>query len=301
MSILEKYKQNRQSSLDKLTQELQKINQPSYGDDRYWQPTVDNQGNGSAVIRFLPAHVNEDVPFVRFWEHAFKNEFTNKWYIEKCLTSLGEDDPVVQYNNILYASKDDDKIKQAKDQKRKLYYVANVYVVDDPAKPENNGKVKLYKFGQKIWDKINKAMNESDPDERVKPFDILDEGANFKIEICKVAGYRNYDGSRFLLRKKGPLSNDEDMLESVLTQISPLQELVSPDKFKPYDRLKKRLMEVLGEDEVDLSVAKHVKTTEVSKHQFDEDDDIPFTPTSRVSKKDDVDVDMDYFKNLVDD
>jgi hypothetical protein len=294
-------KRSRQENLNKLTDQLKKLNSNesnSSSDDRFWYPDVDKVGNGFAVIRFLPAPVNEDVPFVRLWQHSFKAA-TGKWYIENSLTTINKADPVGEYNTQLWNSTTDDKSparKQARDQKRKLTYIANVYIVKDPANPENEGQVRLFKFGKKLFDKLNEAMNPQFEDEKpLNPFDLW-EGANFKIKIRQVDGYRNYESSLFAERE--PLMSDDDDLEAIWKKEYSLQELVSPKNFKDYDTLKKKLYTVLGigstdsEDEEELPVAEAPKPkAKVAK--IDED----AAPWSN----DEDDEELSYFKRLADD
>jgi hypothetical protein len=178
-------KKTRSEQLNKLTSEVSKLNaspQDRSDDDNFWKPEVDKAGNGFAVIRFLPAPNNEDVPFVRVWDHGFKGP--GGWYIEKSLTTLGKQDPVSEYNSQLWNSTTDDNSpqrKQVRDQKRRLTFISNIYVVKDPSNPANEGKVFLYKYGKKIFDKLNEAMNPQFDDESpVNPFDLW-EGANFSF------------------------------------------------------------------------------------------------------------------------
>lgn len=247
LSITELKKQ-RKSSLEKLNQKLQEITTPSYQDDssKYWKPEVDKAGNGHAIIRFLPAPKGEDIPFVRYWMHSFKGP-TGQYYIENSLSTLNKPDPVVELNGRLWNSSDSDSSperKQAREQKRKLVYVANILVVNDPAHPENNGKVFLFKFGKKIFDKLNDVMNPSFEDEQpLNPFDPWD-GANFKLKIRNVEGYRNYDKSEF--DKPSLISENDEELERIWGLCYSLEELVATDKFKSYDDLKERLYRVLG-------------------------------------------------------
>lgn len=240
-------KQTRKSSFDKLTSELNKMKQggpqdSNNKDDNIWKPDVDKSGNGHAVIRFLPAPAGEDVPFVRIWDHGFQGP--GGWYIEKSLTTLGKPDPVSELNTKLWNSGIEANKETVRKQKRKLNYYSNIYVVSDPTRPQNEGKVFLFKYGKKIFDKLNEAMNPEFPDEApINPFDLW-EGANFKLKIRNVAGYRNYDKSEF--DKQAPLSEDDDELKKVWTSEHSLQELVDPKNFKSYEELKVRLEKALG-------------------------------------------------------
>ena len=294
-------KRQRTSSLERLTKEINKLankEQGSSSDDRYWQPEVDKAGNGYAIIRFLPAPVNEELPWVRIWNHGFQGP--GGWYIENSLTTLNQTDPVAEYNSKLWNSGNDKDKEIARKQKRRLTYIANIYVVKDPAHPENEGKVFLYKFGKKIFDKINEKMNPEFEDEKpTNPFDLW-AGANFKLKIRKVEGYRNYDKSEF--EEPAPLLDDDDDMEAIWKSEHSLAELVAADKFKSYDELKKRLDKVLSEPNG-------------SSRKSDEDDDIPFErPASRPSaapavgktaaapkKKIDEDDDLEFFNKLAED
>lgn len=246
------------SSLDRLTKEIEKINTVSEGkqsDDRFWKLERDKSGNGSAVIRFLPPPAvdgDDALPWVRYFDHGFKGP-TGKWYIENSLTTFNEKDPVGEYNSKLWNETTDDNSwqrKQAREQKRRLHYVSNIYVVSDPKNPQNEGKVFLFKFGKKIFDKITLLMNpEFDGDEPVNPFDFW-RGANFKIRIRTVDGYPNYDQSVFDAPK--PLLNDDEELEALWKKEYSLKEFLDRKNFKTYAELKKRLDEVLGNEEQPL-------------------------------------------------
>ncbi len=255
-------KRQRTSSLERLTKEINKLankEQGSSADDRYWQPEVDKAGNGYAIIRFLPAPMNEELPWVRLWNHGFQGP--GGWYIENSLTTLNQPDPVAEYNSKLWNSGNDKDKEIARKQKRRLSYIANIYVVKDPAHPENEGKVFLFKFGKKIFDKINEKMNPEFEDEKpMNPFDLW-AGANFKLKIRKVEGYRNYDKSEF--DEPAPLNDDDDDMEAIWKSQHSLAELVAPDKFKSYEELKKRLEKVLSEPNG-------------APRKSDEDDDLPF-------------------------
>ena len=217
----------------------------SYGDDRFWKPTVDEGGNGYAVIRFLPAGEGQDLPWVRYWDHFFKGP-SGQWYIEKSLTTVGQNDPVSELNSRLWNSGIEDDKEIARKQKRRLHYVSNILVVNDPSNPANNGKVFLYDFGKKIFDKIMDKMQPEFPgEEPVNPFDFWN-GADFQLKIRNVAGYRNYDKSEF----KAPSAlyeADEVKLESTYNQMFDIAEFTDPASFKSYDELKGRLQVVLGE------------------------------------------------------
>ena len=241
-------KKSRNSSLDKLLQETQKLSDNTSGvsqgpDERIWKPTVDKAGNGYAVIRFLPEPQGEDLPWVRLFDHGFQG--TGGWYIENSLTTLNQKDPVSEYNSELWNNGTEAGKEQARKQKRRLKYFSNILVVKDPSNPQNEGKVFLYQYGKKIWDKINDLMQPEFEDESpVNPFDFW-EGADFKLKIRNVEGYRNYDKSEFDAPSQ-LFDGDDDSLEKVYEGLYSLQELVSPDKFKSYDELKQKLNKVLG-------------------------------------------------------
>ena len=240
-------KRNRNNTFEKLNSELTKLgnNEKSSADDRFWKPEVDKAGNGYAVIRFLPAPGEEDVPFVRIWDHGFQGP--GGWYIENSLTTIGQKDPVAELNSALWNVSSDDNSptrKQARTQKRRLHFISNICVVNDPAKPDNNGKVFLFKYGKKIFDKINDLMNPSFQDEKpINPFDLW-AGANFKLKIRQVEGYRNYDKSEF--DSVAPLNEDDEKLESVWKKEYSLKAFLDPSNFKTYDELKTKLNKVLN-------------------------------------------------------
>jgi hypothetical protein len=296
--------QSGKSSLEKLTQELAKMNQQNDGgkDNRFWYPNVDKAGNGYAVIRFLPAPGEEDVPFIRMFEHGFKGP-GGSWYIENSLTTIGKNDPVSELNSKLWNMSSDDESpsrKQARTQKRKLNFIANIYVIQDQANPENNGKVFLFKFGKKIYDKLNDAMNPQFPgDVPMNPFDLW-AGADFKLKIRNVDNYRNYDKSEFAT--PGPLFEDDNQMETVWKQEHSLQAFLDPSNFKSYEELKAKLEKVLGLNENGTMSPAAARTAAANK----EEDDLPWQApkeersakaSSAVEEEVDDD-DLAFFKKL---
>ena len=248
MSFAALKKQSRSGSLtERLMKKVEKLNEKGNNtDERLWKPAVDKAGNGYAVIRFLPAHANCELPWTQVWSHAFQGP--GGWYIENSLTTLGKDDPVGELNRSLWNSGRESDKDIARKQKRKLSYYANVYVVKDSSNPENEGQVKLYKFGKKIFDKITAAMQpEFDDEEAINPFDFW-QGANFKLKIKQVAGFWNYDSSEF--GKTEALLDDDAELEKIYDKIYDLSEFTAPDQFKTYEQLKSRLDTVLGTKQV---------------------------------------------------
>jgi hypothetical protein len=295
MSNFESLKRNR-SSLEKLTKAIEATTQSttesgSREDTRLWQPTVDKAGNGMAIIRFLPAPAvdGEDaLPWVRVFSHGFQGP--GGWYIENSLTTLNQKDPVSEYNSTLWNSGIEANKEIARKQKRRLNYVANVYVVSDPSNPENEGQIRIYKFGKKIFDKITEAMNPEFADETpVNPFDMW-EGANFKLKIRNVEGYRNYDKSEFA-DKSALLDGDDAKLETLWKQEHSLKEFLDPKHFKPYEVLKARLDKVLG---FEGEVAPRTKAEDVVVENFN-DSALNEIDAKIASGGDD---DLDYFKSL---
>ena len=244
----ETLKRNKGANISKILEAAKANNTgetKSYVDDRIWKPTVDKAGNGYAVIRFLPGK-DDQIPFVRYWDHGFKGP-TGLWYIENSLTSIGQTDPVGELNSRLWNSGIDADKEKARSQKRRLHYVTNIMVVSDPSAPQNEGKVYLYKFGKKIFDKIYDQMNPEFADETpIDPFDFW-EGANFKLKIRNVEGYRNYDKSEFSTAA-ALLEGSEDKLKDVYENMHDLTEFTNPKNYKTYDELKTKLMRVLGEE-----------------------------------------------------
>ena len=255
-------KKNR-GNFDSLMKEVEKINTPSEGnqkDDRFWQPEVDKAGNGQAVIRFLPPPKGEDLPWARIWHHAFQSPTTGKWYIENSLTTLNKPDPVSELNTELWHTGREKDKDTARAQKRKLSYISNIYVVKDPANPQNEGKAFLYKYGKKIFDKIKDVMQpQFDDEDPINPFDFW-KGANFKLKIRNVEGYRNYDKSDF--SDVSPLSDDDDKLEGIWSGEHSLVEFTDPKNFKSYDELKKKLEMVLTATGANLQKAEQVDLDE---------------------------------------
>ena len=292
-------RQSRKSAFDKLASEMNKMGNPneSSSDDNYWKPEVDKAGNGYAIIRFLPAPAGEDVPFVRIWDHGFQGD--GGWYIEKSLTTLNQADPVGEYNSKLWNSGVESDKEIARKQKRRLSYHSNIYVVKDTANPSNEGKVFLYKYGKKIFDKVNEAMHPQFPGEKaVNPFDLW-EGANFILKIRNVEGYRNYDKSEFAAPEA--LLDDDNELEEIWKSEHSLSELIDPKNFKSYDELKARLARALG---VGVESARASAAPIRDEEAFPmpaKTAAAPATATASAPWSDDEDDDLSFFKNLAKD
>ena len=274
------------SNLDTLVSELAKVAEPqkqqSYQDDRFWKPELDKTGNGYAVFRFLPAVQDEDLPWARLWSHAFQGP--GGWLIENSLTTLNKKCPISEANTLLWNSGVEADKEIARKRKRKLSYYANILIVSDSKHPENEGQVKLYRFGKKIFDKITEAMKPEFEDETpINPFDFW-EGANFKLKIRKVDGYWNYDKSEF----EGPSAvfNNDEAIEELWNKQFPLKPFLAPENFKSYDELKAKLDRVLtgvrntGTAE-DVAVPPSTPTTET-----DNDSDETLSYFSKLAEED---------------
>ena len=302
MSFASLKKQSNLGSLTaKLVKEVEKVNNSSGGgDERLWKPELDKSGNGFAVIRFLPAPDKEEIPWAKLYTHAFQGP--GGWYIENSLTTVGGKDPVSDYNRELWNSGNESDKDVVRKQKRKLSYYSNIYVVKDPTNPQNEGKVFLFKYGKKIFDKVMEAMQpEFDDEEAINPFDFW-QGANFKLKIVKKDGFWNYDKSEF--DSVAPLLDDDDALEAIWKKEYSLAAVTAADQFKSYEDLERRLKYVLGkkpaqsryipdselEDESEgynsRSVAEETVTKAVS------------TPTPSTTVDKDEDDALSYFQKL---
>ena len=302
MSFASLKKQSNLGSLTaKLVKEVEKVNNSSGGgDERLWKPELDKSGNGFAVIRFLPAPDKEEIPWAKLYTHAFQGP--GGWYIENSLTTVGGKDPVSDYNRELWNSGNESDKDVVRKQKRKLSYYSNIYVVKDPTNPANEGKVFLFKYGKKIFDKIMEAMQPEFEDESpINPFDFW-QGANFKLKIVKKDGFWNYDKSEF--DSVAPLLDDDDALEAIWKKEYSLAAVTAADQFKSYEDLERRLKYVLGkkpaqsryipdselEDESEgynsRSVAEETVTKAVS------------TPTPSTTVDKDEDDALSYFQKL---
>lgn len=272
------------SLTEKLIKQVEKLNDNGpKEDERFWKPVMDKGGTGSAIIRFLPAPEGCDLPWVQVWSHAFQSN--GKWIIDNCLTTIGQQCPVCEANRELWNTGSKDNQNIVRDRKRKLSYFANIYVVKDPANPQNEGKVFLYKFGKKIFDKISAAMQpEFDDEEPINPFDFW-KGANFKLKLVKKDGYWNYDKSEFA--PSSALLDDDDELEAIYKSLHNLNDFIAPSEFKSYDDLKKRLDYTLGlkgtpkyqdpetigeEEEIEVSrPSKEVRSSSIDDEDEDND------------------------------
>ncbi len=279
----------KKSSLDKLLNAVKVENEPqekkSYVDERLWKPELDKSGNGYAVIRFLPAIEKEDLPWAKLWSHAFQGP-TGQWFIENSLTTIGQKDPTSEYNTSLWNSGVESDKEIARKQKRKLQYYSNIYVVSDSKHPENEGKVFLFRYGKKIFDKIMAAMQPEFEDEKpINPFDFW-QGANFKLKIRKVDGFWNYDKSEF--EATSPLSDDDKTIERIWGEQYPLADFTAPSNFKSYNELKTRLDAVLSGKTTVGNVTESIEDEPVATPKVD---------TKPVEKAEEDDT-MDYFNKL---
>jgi len=287
------------SNLDTLIGELNKVAEPqsqkqSYSDDRFWKPELDKSGNGYAVFRFLPAVKNEDLPWARLWSHAFQGP--GGWYIENSLTTLNKKDPVSESNSLLWNSGVDADKEIARKRKRKLSYIANVLIINDAKHPENEGQVKLFKFGKKIFDKITEAMKPEFEDEKpINPFDFW-EGANFKLKIRKVDGYWNYDKSEF--DSPTAIADNDESIEEIWNKQYALKPFLAPENFKSYDELKSKLDKVLSgvrntgtAEDVAIPPAAQVSKPDVVEETVS-------APTPAVVEDEDSDETLSYFSKL---
>tara|TARA_R100001377_G_scaffold24975_1_gene13501 strand:+ start:2086 stop:2982 length:897 start_codon:yes stop_codon:yes gene_type:complete len=290
------------NSLDKLLGAAEQENKPlekkSYIDERIWKPVMDKTGNGFAIIRFLPAPKDEELPWVKLWNHAFQGP-TGQWYIENSLTTISQNDPVSELNTKFWNSGVESDKEIARKQKRKLQYYSNIYVVKDSANPQNEGKVFLYRYGKKIFDKVMETMQPAFEDETpVNPFDFW-EGANFKLKLRKVDGYWNYDKSEF--EAISALADDDEKLEEIWGKQYSLSEFTAPTNFKSYDELQIRLNTVLS------GTTKVGNVTDLQRSNAFDDSPSTTTvvdtkeepaPTVSMSNTEDDDDTMSYFEKL---
>lgn len=292
------FKKKSKSNMTDLIRKMEDQNKKTdYKDDRFWRPEIDKTGNGFAIIRFLPEVENEDCPWAKVYSHAFRGP--GGWYIENCLTTISQKDPVSELNTQLWNSGVESDKNLARDRKRKLNYTSNIYVVSDPSNPQNEGKVFLYKYGAKIFEKLQEVMKpEFKDEEAINPFDFW-KGANFRLKIRKVAGYTNYDKSEF--DSSSPLCKGDDTeLEKVWKSQYPLTEFTNSSNFKTHQELKDRLYEVLGGDIRAASNAGYDKTAEdISESDIKEKKPQDFKskklPEQNVDEETDA---LDYFSKL---
>ena len=283
-------KSNRDSMMAKLSQELNNTTQKEsngYGDDRIWKPERDKSGNGFAILRFLPQPEGEDLPWVRLWNHGFQGP--GGWYIENSLTTIGQKDPVSEYNTVLWNNGTDAGKDQARKQKRRLNYYSNIYVVKDGTNPQNEGKVFLYRYGKKIFDKINECMNPEFEDETpINPFDFW-SGADFKLKVRTLDGFVNYDKSEFD-QPTSFMGGDDDQLQKIYEKQHSLTELISPSNFKGFEELQQKLDRVLGNNAVIEEPEVKINTGYTEEPKVEKSSDIPL-------QEEDTE-ELSYFKKL---
>ena len=304
-------KSTSKTSYQSLAHEMEKMGKKSesYKDDRFWKPQLDKTNNGYAVLRFLPAPDGEDLPWARIWSHGFRG--VGGWYIENSLTTIGLKDPVSEMNSQLWQTGSDSDKNIARDRKRRLSYISNVYIVSDPKNPENEGKIFLFKYGKKIFEKIQETMSPQFQDEKpVNPFDFWN-GADFKLKVREVAGFVNYDKSEFAA--PAPLlSGDDKALEALWKKEYGLKEFTDSKNFKSYDELKERLNQVLGSDIRAVAESSNAiggaEKAGFTSRDTDEEESAPVSPKARMSKpiskvvkEEDTEDALAYFEKLASD
>jgi len=283
-------KKSRSNDLQKLQSEVEKINNPknnySREDERFWKAELDKSGNGYAVIRFLPPPNDEEMAWAKIFNHGFQGP--GGWYIENSLTTIGQKDPLAEYNSTLWNSGIEANKEIARKQKRRLTYISNIFVVEDKANPQNEGKNFLFRYGKKIFDKVSGMANPEFEDE--SPVDVFNfwDGANFKLKIRKVDGFSNYDKSEFITASA--LFEDDAKMEETWNAQHSLTEFVGEDKFKSYDDLKSRLDVVLG----NVTTPAMTAPVTVESVEVPFDGGVPITSSPSTSDEDN----LDYFKKL---
>lgn len=295
---LSKFK-SKKINIEKLVEAAKaETSQKKSQDERFWKPTVDKAGNGYAVIRFLPTE-DDGLPWTRYWDHAFQGP-SGQWFIEKSLTSLGQDCPISEANSVLWNSGSDENKEIARDRKRRQHFVTNIYIVSDTSNPSTEGNVYLYSFGKKIFDKVIESMNPQFEDETpLNPFDLW-EGADFALKIRNVAGYRNYDKSEF--KKSSALfDGDEEKLSAVCEKLYPLAEFTDPSQYKSYAELEKKLNQVLGTSKMGaVALAKLDEKAFTDDIPFDKTQESPNIPSQHADEAESSEVEdaMSYFNKM---
>lgn len=303
MSNFANLKRSSSNSLEKLSKAVELMSKPSYSLDseKYWKPELDKTGNGFFIIRFLPTPPqdgDDGLPWIEYYDHGFQGP-TGLWYIEKSLTSIGQQDAIAKFNSELWNSGIEANKEQARKQKRRMHYVSNIYIIKDSKNPENEGQIKLFSYGKKIFEKITQAMNpQFEDDTAIDPFNLW-EGANFKLKIRKFEGYQNYDLSEF--DRQSPLFEDDEKLEQVWKGEHSLREIIDPKNFKSPEELKSRLERVLGLNLAGKSGDQAVKEQKIEEKVAEMDKSYPVADEVFSSGFDEDDSDLKFFENLLED
>lgn len=270
----EKLKQRQKgNSIQELTKSLESASgkKKNYTDEREWSLKGDDSGNGYAIIRFLPSQDEDCSGFVKVQSHVFKNA-AGQWFFENCPGTIGEKCPVCEANSELWNTGLEANKNIARDRKKKTSFYSNILVIKDSANPENEGKVFIFRYGQKIFDKIKEAAmpEESFGESPINAFDMFD-GANFKLKMRRVGGFANFDQSIF--DSPSPVSQDEEKMKEIWSKTYSLKEFVSKDKFKSYDELKEKFERFINRKTDVSSTAESVQSkTETSSRSHDIDD-----------------------------
>lgn len=245
-----------------LTQQLQQVFEPkkNYGDERQWDLTTDEKGNGSAVIRLLPQKDINQIPIVKFFEHyiRFVDKTGNvKYYRAKSPQTIGKPCPVSDIYYELNAIGTDEAKEFARQISRKTKFASNVYVIKDNGNPDNNGKVFYWTYGVKLLDKIKAVLNPSEDliAAGIQPINVFDpiDGANMILVRTKKSknDFPSYDNTTF--DKPSALFTDiEEAKRFIEENCYDLNEIIlGEDTFEPYEKLLAKFKKAIAGTELE--------------------------------------------------
>lgn len=231
--------------LEKSVAKMKDQNPKFKKDERFWLPTKDDTGSSNALIRLMPQPDIEQPPTISFFQHGFKEK--GKWFIENCPSTFAEPCPVCEHIQPYWDEDTEEASNYARRYSRTKQFICNILVIKDLIKPDNNGKVKLFKFGIKIYEKIEeKIFPESELDTPVQIFDPW-EGVAFKLKLRQKASRNNYDNSEFA-DNAGPVAPNDEELEVIFNQLVDLNEFLARDKFTSYEKMAKKFYRIMKID-----------------------------------------------------
>jgi len=149
-----------------------------------------------SIIRFIPNISNPKEPFIKKYVYWLDDPITGEKFSVDCPSNVGKPSILQELFFKYNSSKSYEEKEYAKYFKRSLSCYALIQIVKDDNDPESEGKLKIFRFGQKIYNMI-KGENQPEINENLDPFHPI-IGRNLYLVVTKVANNNNYDQSKFL-------------------------------------------------------------------------------------------------------
>jgi hypothetical protein len=256
------------------------LNKKSTTENSSYKDILKLEIGNTYVVRLVPNVESPERTLYHYYNHIWKSVLTNQLVSTLCPTTYGERCPIDEYRSKVYQTKDEAKIKEINPIRRDEKWLANVYVVKDPTNPDNQGQVKILRFGKQIYNIIDQAMSGDDAEEfGARIFDLSDKGCNLRIKVDEnQGGYANYTTSKFMSPSALEGAPDIDEIYAACKNLESLQE------HKSYEDIQKLLkVHFLGEEEAPVvnnydledeeeAYVAPIKATKVSSEDEDHDD-----------------------------